>query len=146
MRAFGASLGLVLLIAAPAMADDAVIDMPAPTLAETDTAQPDWFQQFTFSLPEETGNPLVEVEPSKTLKLAWVKGDRWNVSVDMTSRDELSPYPREEMSAEANFLITPRISVGGELSIAADELDQVGINNQDGQVEAGIRLRSAFKF
>ncbi len=145
MRAFCASLVSVLTVAGVATAQEAVVDMPAPTLAETEQAQPDWFQQFTFSTRDISETQLVEVEPSKTLKLAWVKGDRWNVSVDMTSRDVFSPLPREEMSAEANFLITPRISVGGEFSISADELDQVG-NNPDQQVEAGIRLRSAFRF
>jgi len=145
MRAICASLATVLTFAGAATAQEVVIDMPAPTLSETEKAQPDWFQQFTFSTREIDENPLVDVEPSKKLKLAWVKGDRWNVSVDMTSRNELSPYPREEMSAEANFLITPRISVGGEVRIGADELNRVG-SDQESQVEAGIRLRSAFKF
>ncbi len=145
MRATIVSLATVLTIAGPAMAQDAMIDLPAPTLAETDTAQPDWFQQFTFSTPRTPDNPLVALEPSKSLKLAWVKGDRWNLSVDMTERDALSPLPREEMSAEANFLITPRISVGADLSIGADRLDSMNLS-EDSEVEAGLRLRSAFKF
>ena len=145
MRAIYASLALTLTVAGTATADEDVIELRAPTISETEKAQPDWFQQFTFSTRDAEENPLVQIEPSKTLKLAWVKGDRWNVSVDMTSRDELSPFPREEMSAEANFLITPRISVGGEFIISADELDEVGSVPSD-QVEAGIRLRSAFKF
>ncbi len=145
MRAIYASLATALTFAGMATAQEVVLDMPAPTLSETEQAQPDWFQQFTFSTRDDDENPLLDVEPSKTLKLAWVKGDRWNVSVDMTSRNELSPYPREEMSAEANFLITPRISVGGEVRIGADELNRVG-SDQESQVEAGIRLRSAFKF
>ena len=49
------------------------------------------------------------------------------------------------MTAEANFLITPRISVGGEVRIGADELDNAA-KWQEQQIEAGIRLRSAFKF
>ena len=63
----------------------------------------------------------------------------------MTSRDERSPLAREEMRAGANFRITPRISVGGEFSIGADELDDT-TKWQEQQLEAGIRLRSAFKF
>lgn len=144
MRTIGVSVIIALTFAGSAMGQEAVGDMPAPTLAETDQAQPDWFQQFTFDRGD-ADTSLVEVDTPKSLKLAWVKGDRWNISVDMTSRDLNSPLPREEMSAEANFLITPRISVGGELRIGADELDGVG-TDEDNQVEAGIRLRSAFKF
>lgn len=144
MRAICASLVTTLVFVGTATAQEVMLDLPAPTLAETDKAQPDWFQQFTFANRADE-NALVEVDTPKSLKLAWVKGDRWNISVDMTSRDEASPLPREEMSAEASFLITPRISVGGELRIGADDLDAVG-TSQDSQLEAGIRLRSAFKF
>ncbi|MEM6534736.1 MAG: NtrZ family periplasmic regulatory protein [Pseudomonadota bacterium] len=144
MRAICASLVVTFSFAGMATAQEAMLDMPAPSLAETDQAQPDWFQQFTFNTGD-TGTSLVEVDTPKSLKLAWVKGDRWNISVDMTSRDINSPLPREEMSAGASFLITPRISVGGEVRIGAEELDSVGAD-QDTQVEAGIRLRSAFKF
>jgi hypothetical protein len=47
--------------------------------------------------------------------------------------------------AEAEFRITPRISVGGELTIGANELDDTR-QWEEQQIEAGIRLRSAFKF
>lgn len=144
MRLALASFIASTVIAGPALAQEDVMNMPAPTLAETEQAQPDWFQQFTFNRTDlET--PLWEGEPTQSFSLAWVKGDRWSVSVDLTSRDERSPLPREEMSAGADFRITPRISVGGEVRIGAEELD---IANQlpDDQVEAGIRLRSAFKF
>ncbi|MCF6329581.1 MAG: hypothetical protein L3J02_07270 [Henriciella sp.] len=144
MRAAFASLALCLTIAAPAMAQETVPAMPAPSLAETERAEPDWFQQFTFSR-SDIESPVWQTEPSKSFNLAWVKGDRWSVSLDLTSRDARSPLPREEMSAGADFRITPRLSVGGELRIGADELD--GTNQlQEQQVEAGIRLRSAFKF
>ena len=49
------------------------------------------------------------------------------------------------MMAEAQFRITPRLSVGGELTIAAEELDDAS-RWEDQEIEAGIRLRSAFKF
>ena len=49
------------------------------------------------------------------------------------------------MMAEAEFRITPRISVGGELTIGADEINDTA-RWEDQEIEAGIRLRSAFKF
>lgn len=144
MRAIIASLGLVSAFALPALGQEAVPVMPAPSISETEKAQPDWFQQFTLSTDEIEAQAW-QAEPSQSFRLAWVKGDRWSVSVDLTARDERSPLPREEMSAGADFRITSRISVGGELRIGADELDSTTFW-QEQQIEAGIRLRSAFKF
>ena len=144
MRAVFASLVLSLTFAASAMAQDAVTAMPAPSLAETERAEPDWFQQFTFSR-SDIESPVWQTEPSKSFNLAWVKGDRWSVSLDLTSRDARSPLPQEEMSAGADFRITPRLSVGGELRIGSDDIDTTN-QLQEQHVEAGIRLRSAFKF
>ncbi|MEO0467676.1 MAG: NtrZ family periplasmic regulatory protein, partial [Pseudomonadota bacterium] len=81
----------------------------------------------------------------RTFNLAWINGDRWSLSLDLTSREEGSALPREEMMAEAEFRITPRISVGGELTIGAEEFDDTA-QWEDQEIEAGIRLRSAFKF
>ncbi len=144
MRAVFASLALSLAFAAPAMAQEAVPEMSAPSLAETERAEPDWFQQFTFSR-SDIESPVWQTEPSRSFNLAWVKGDRWSVNLDIISRDARSPLPQDEMSAGADFRITPRLSVGGELRIGSDELDATN-PLQDQQVEAGIRLRSAFKF
>ena len=144
MRLLMASLVGFGSLAPPAMADNDVPDMPAPTIAETEQAEPEWFQKFSFS-SDQIGSPIWQNTPSQTFNLAWIKGDRWSLSLDLTSRDQDSPLPREEMLAEAQFRITPRISVGGELTIAAEELDDT-TQWEDQEIEAGIRLRSAFKF
>ena len=62
-----------------------------------------------------------------------------------SSRTDLSPLPREEMQAGATFKITPRFSVGGEVSVGTDELNDTS-TWESREVEAGIRLKSAFKF
>lgn len=144
MRAVVASLVFLTAVALPAHAQQDVPEMPAPTISETEQAEPDWFQKFSFSNPS-IDSPIWEARPSQTFNLAWIKGDRWSLSLDLTSRDATSPLPREEMLAEAEFRITPRITVGGELSIGAEELDDTA-QWQDQDIEAGIRLRSAFKF
>ncbi len=131
-------------LALPAMAEQDVPEMPAPTIAETDQAEPEWFQKFSFS-SDDVNSPVWQTAPAQTFNLAWIKGDRWSLSLDLTSREGDSPLPREEMLAEAQFRITPRISVGGELTIAAEELDDT-TQWEDQEIEAGIRLRSAFKF
>ncbi|MEM7329464.1 MAG: NtrZ family periplasmic regulatory protein [Pseudomonadota bacterium] len=144
MRLLMVSVASLCGLALPAMAQQDVPDMPAPTISETERAEPEWFQKFSFS-SDQIGSPVWQSTPSQTFNLAWIKGDRWSLSLDLTSRDEESPLPREEMLAEAQFRITPRISVGGELTIAAEELDDTA-QWEDQEIEAGIRLRSAFKF
>ncbi|MEL7033863.1 MAG: NtrZ family periplasmic regulatory protein [Pseudomonadota bacterium] len=144
MRLLIISVASLCGLALPAMAQQDVPDMPAPSIAETDQAEPEWFQTFSFG-SDQIGSPIWQNTPSQTFNLAWIKGDRWSLSLDLTSRDEDSPLPREEMLAEAQFRITPRISVGGELSIGAEELDDT-TQWEDQEIEAGIRLRSAFKF
>ncbi|MEO1553028.1 MAG: NtrZ family periplasmic regulatory protein [Pseudomonadota bacterium] len=144
MRLLMVSFASLFGLALPAVAQQDVPDMPAPTIAETEQAEPEWFQKFNFS-NEQIGSPIWQSAPSQTFNLAWIKGDRWSLSFDLTSRDPESPLPREEMLAEAQFRITPRISVGGELTIAAEELDDT-TQWEDQEIEAGIRLRSAFKF
>lgn len=132
-------------LALPAMADNDVPDMPAPTISETDRAEPEWFQKFSFNNTDQISSAIFESEPDQTFNLAWIKGDRWSLSLDLTSRDSESPLPREEMMAEAEFRITPRLSVGGELTISTEELDD-SVKWEDQDIETGIRLRSAFKF
>lgn len=132
--------GLVL----PALAQQDVPEMPAPSIAETDEAEPDWFQTFNFGNTDFYA-PIWQDRPAQTFNLAWIKGDRWSLSLDLTSRENDSPLAREEMLAEAEFRITPRISVGGELTIGAEELNDT-TRWEDQEIEAGIRLRSAFKF
>ena len=137
-----AALGV--FAALPATAQSEPIELSPPTVSETEKAQPDWYRQFTLSSPSDT-TPIWQGAPSKEVRLAWIKGDRWQLSVDMTSRPEDSPLAREEMRAGAEFRITPRISVGGELTLGATELDELQ-QLQNETIETGIRLRSAFKF
>ena len=144
MRSLLVSVAALSGLALPAMAEQDVPEMPAPTISETDQAEPEWFQSFSFN-SAQLSSPVWQAQPSQTFNLAWIKGDRWSLSLDLTSRDEDSPLPREEMLAEAEVRITPRISVGGELSIGAEELDDTS-QWEDQEIEAGIRLRSAFKF
>ncbi|MEL7547771.1 MAG: NtrZ family periplasmic regulatory protein [Pseudomonadota bacterium] len=124
-----------------------VPDMGAPSISESDRAEPDWYQQFTFSSNDVSSSPDWQDVTSQSLKLNWIKGERWSVSVDLTSRDYAgnTALPTEEMSAGAEFRITPRISVGGEVSFGTAEAEKSDMLPED-QTEAGIRLRSAFKF
>lgn len=138
--------------ALPAMAqsDPVNIDpmvVEAPTLSETEVAAPDWYRQFTISVPPSAleNNPAIQSGLTEEFSFNFNEGRRWRFSIDLTTRPEDSVLPREEMSAGATFQITPRFSVGGDVSVGADELeDRTDWTGQD--VETGVRLRSAFRF
>ncbi|MGA1342303.1 MAG: NtrZ family periplasmic regulatory protein [Hyphomonas sp.] len=137
--------------AAPAAAqvrtEDKAIRIEAPTLSETSAARAEWYRQFSEARPAEN-RPQWQAEPSQDFSMRLGGASRWELSLDKFTRLGLSPLPREEVQAGATFRFTPRFSVGGEVSIRADELNELNDSarweNQD--VEAGIRLKSAFKF
>ncbi|MCI4643288.1 MAG: hypothetical protein MRY64_00715, partial [Hyphomonadaceae bacterium] len=121
------------------------IDVRTPS--ETEKAEPDWYQQYTIIAPPSTidNNIALQGEPNEDFSLNWADAGRWRFSIDLTSRPDSSPLPREEMSAGATFQITPRFSVGGDVSLGGQELEQsTPWNNED--VETGVRFRSAFRF
>lgn len=138
--------------AVPAMAQgDAVgadpISLDMPMVSETEAATPEWYRQFTIVAPPTVADtsPTFQGGFTEEFSLNFSEGDRWRFSIDLTTRSEDSLFPREEMSAGATFQITPRFSVGGDVSVGADELeDGSDLRGQD--VETGVRLRSAFRF
>lgn len=132
------------LAAMPAAAQTDAMELSAPKASETEKAEPDWYRQFTLNSPTDEA-PIWQGAPNKEVRLAWVEGERWQLSVDLTSRPDGSPLAREEMRAGADFRITPRISVGGVLTLGAND-EQSLQQFQSEEIEAGIRLRSAFKF
>ncbi|MEO1785779.1 MAG: NtrZ family periplasmic regulatory protein [Pseudomonadota bacterium] len=121
------------------------VDFASPAATST-TEAPDWFKTFTLADPEfVTPEASPEGVTQRDLKLRWLKTGRWELTLDLTSRDAISPLPREEMAAGATYQITPRLSVGGDVTVGAQELDdQSEWDDQD--IEAGIKLRSAFRF
>lgn len=146
---FALSFALVAAaLTAPAFAqvksDADAIRIEAPTLSETPAARAEWYRQFSEAKSADS-RPQWQAEPSQDFSVRIGGNSRWELSVDKFTRLGVSPLPREEVQAGATFKITPRFSVGGEVSIRADELnDAARWENQD--VEAGIRLKSAFKF
>lgn len=149
-------LGLALLatsammFAAPAFAQQAG-ETPAqnsldrPSLSDTEAGQADWYRQFAVVKSQVDHSSSWQTEPSDDTNFAWSQGKRWQLSIDLLSRPETSPLPREEMQAGATFKITPRLSIGGEVRVGAHELDDSS-QWEEQQIEAGIRLKSAYKF
>ena len=144
------SMIAITALALPAAAQDdsapAAVTVEAPQLSETKSGKVDWYRQFALSKPADA-RPVWQAEPSEDLSMQFSGSDRWEFSLDKLSRPSIttSPLPREEMQAGATFKITPRFSVGGEVSVGADDLNAVS-QWEDREVETGIRLKSAFKF
>lgn len=115
-----------------------------PTSSETTEARTEWYRQYSEGRPPESRLEW-QAEPSQDFSVQIGQNSRWQLNLDKVTRPGDSPLPREEVQAGASFRITPRISVGGEVRIGSDELDTA--NRWESQdVEAGIRLKSAFKF
>ncbi|AXE65960.1 NtrZ family periplasmic regulatory protein [Hyphomonas sp. NPDC076900] len=132
----------------PAVAQERVagdaIRVEAPTLSETNSARSEWYRQFSEGKPAESRLQW-QAEPNQDFSVQIGKDSRWQLNFDKVTRPGETYLPREEVQAGATFRVTPRFSVGGEVRIGADEFDSSKRwENQD--VEAGIRLKSAFKF
>jgi len=136
----------VLAMPAAAQEDSSAksVTIEAPQLSDTQAGKVDWYRQFAFSKPTDA-RPVWQAEPSDDVSMQFGGNTRWEFNLDKLSRPGTSPLPREEMQAGATFKITPRFSVGGEVSVGADDLNAVS-KWEDREVEAGIRLKSAFKF
>lgn len=142
--AFFAALAAAMASAETPIVDEPIEDGEALPL-ENASSEPDWFKRFTLSSAGDLGDPTLEGAPETNVRLQWLNTRRWQFTMDLTTRPEESPLPREEMSAGATFQITPRFSIGGDLSVGAERLNDSDAWNEQ-EIEAGIRLRSAFRF
>lgn len=146
-RLFPVLLCLGALSGLPAIAqsrDSGTMPVSAPTLSETPAARSEWYRQFSEVGPAES-RLRWQAEPAYEFSVRIGRSSRWQLNLDKLTRSDDSLLPREEVQAGATFRVTPKFSVGGEVRIGADEIDgSTRWENQD--VEAGIRLKSAFRF
>ena len=136
--------GLIFFACGTAAAQNAVVPNHDSTLAPTS----EWSKNFTVN------DPSLNIESSISGVASWIEkaqifkfgGDgRWNLDLNVVSRPVESPLPREEMRAGATYKFTPRFSLGGSLSVGAEELDDMS-QWKEQEVEAGVRLKTTFKF
>jgi hypothetical protein len=136
------------MLALPALADPSVpgdmLKIEAPSLSESKAAEADWYRQFAQAKPADA-KPSWQPESTDDFSVQFGGDARWQLNLDMLTRADSSPLPREQMQAGATFRVTPRFSVGGEVSLGAERLNDTS-QWEDSQVETGIRLKSAFKF
>ena len=141
-----AMAALAMSAAAQEAVPSPITQIDTPQLSDTKAGKVDWYRQFALNKPADA-RPVWQAEPTEDLSMQFSGTTRWEFSLDKLSRpsSSLSPLPREEMQAGAIFRVTPRLSVGGEVSVGAEDLNNV-TQWEDRNVEAGIRLKSAFKF
>lgn len=138
------SLAWVLAGAVIATAGVAHAQPAAPPLAAS-TELP-WFQRFTAAegLTESLGD-------STTIAPAWNLNQRWGVTVDLREADRIQRGPegveQNETAVGAYYQFTPRVRVGGEVSVgAAQRVTPVDPRRNGDEPAAGVRLESAFRF
>lgn len=136
---------LAMPAAAQAVSDVDPLRMSAPTISETQAAQSEWYRQFALSKPSDA-QPVWQAEPTEDFSMQFGVDSRWQLNVDKLSRPDYSPLPREEVQAGASFRVTPRFSVGGEVSVGSSDKSKDSLQWEDSGVETGVRLKSAFKF
>lgn len=117
----------------------------APTPETSLLPQMDWSRNFTISEAPQAADPNALSLQEKSQTLHFGGNGRWQMNIDLITRPDDSPLPREEYTAGAMYQFTPRFSLGGSLSVGAQELDDVS-RWQEQEVEAGVRLETTFKF
>jgi hypothetical protein len=112
-------------------------------------AETPWYERFTYSPPALNGGStaLTDRRPSST----WVQDGRWSVRVDAQENRgpaALSPAPRDSAALGAFYQFTPRLRVGGQVTVAEPPTRaQPPVNREEpSQPDAGVKLESAFRF
>jgi hypothetical protein len=114
-------------------------------------AETPWYERFTYGQgPTEV---MTGLGPSdRTSQPAWSLSQRWGVTLDVRQAERLDPTTRRQAADEAAvgayFQFTPRVRVGGQVSLRdADTIASPVPAQPDGEeAAAGVRLESAFRF
>lgn len=123
---------------------------PNLTVSTTDSASAGtpWYQRFTTS-NSVTEAVTGEVENDRSAPPAWTMNQRWGVTLDIreaTRIDRLPEGPRgDQTSVGAYYQFTPRVRVGGEVSLESAQRSPLQERGQD-EPRAGVRVESAFRF
>ena len=135
----GGAAALVALACAPvsAFAQAAVnpTDVLAPAERETST--------FTFRTPPGSDLGAWSFNPTTAPSLELSAGEKWRFTLDLDS--SLESFDFEGVRAGAFFNITPRMSLGGALSIS-DEDDAITRSGAFAGEVPEVKFESAFRF
>lgn len=141
--------GAVLATAGAAHAQDQSAPAVAPGVEVARSAVP-WHQRFTTS-QGVTESITGRAENDRSIAPAWSLTQRWGVTVDVREAQRLERSPEgghgDQTSVGAYYQFTPRVRVGGEVSLETTERPGAGASNSDrDEPNAGVRIESAFRF
>lgn len=142
MMMVSVALAATAVTAPVAAAQDASVAEREAMRAETP-----WYERFTTSsglTQNLTGlGPSAERGPN-----GWSPSARWGVTVDLReSENQVQRNPaRNETSVGAFYQFTPRVRVGGQLSVAPPSRSAAPSGVEQDEPAAGVRLESAFRF
>lgn len=138
--------GAVLATAGAAHAQD---QTGAAAAVSAQAAVP-WYQRFTTS-NGVTESITGEVENDRIEAPAWNLNQRWGIIVDVREAQRIERLPDggrgDQTSVGAYYQFTPRVRVGGQLSVESNSgLSSAPSLNDTEEARAGVRIESAFRF
>jgi len=109
-----------------------------------------WYQRFTTSTGV-TESITGQNENDRQLAPAWTLNQRWGVTLDVREAqrtDTIEGGRGDQTSVGAFYQFTPRVRVGGELSLETTERPGAAVAPRRDAEEpsAGVRIESAFRF
>lgn len=111
-------------------------------------AEVPWYERFTYSSGVSDAPPSWSTINPRDPK-APVASARWGVTVNVGEEERLrtaeSITPRGEAAIGAFYRFSPRLRVGGQVSVAPQPVTP-GAHTRDQQDSAGVKLESAFRF
>ena len=121
---------------------------PAAGAGTPNSAVP-WYQRFTTS-SGVTETITGDTENDRLAAPTWTLNQRWGVTVDVREAQRIERSPEgghgDQASVGAYYQFTPRLRVGGEVSVE-EETPLTPVPNPDGdEPRAGVRIESAFRF
>lgn len=122
-------------------------------------AEVPWYERFTFS-PGSPGNPGVVGLSAADRAAGWTTANprvpsagpnaSWGMTLNVGEAERLegalAPEPRNETAVGAFFRFSPRLTVGGRVSIADPKSDRALSPTDREEVQPGVKLESAFRF
>jgi hypothetical protein len=106
-----------------------------------------WYQRFTTSTGV-TESITGESENDRRIAPAWTLNQRWGVTLDVREAQRIERLPEsrgDQASVGAYYQFTPRMRVGGEVSVEEQPATIAATPSED-EPRAGVRIESAFRF
>jgi hypothetical protein len=118
------------------------------TSADSQAAVP-WYQRFTTS-NGVTESITGDAENDRIEAPAWTLNQHWGITVDVREAQRIEGLPEggrgAQTSVGAYYQFTPRVRVGGQLSVESATPPGAPAIGDEAEPRAGVRIESAFRF